>query len=113
MACDLFFTIHGELKCPGTAFRKEIRRRFVNLDLKKAEILGSTKYLITFKRLTLNSPEHCSLNNLRKLIIYNVLGSCKIETIGKLWAMLQPLDVETTFAVYYKVMKIIEIASNL
>lgn len=27
--------------------------------------------------------------------------------------MVQPLDVETTFAVYYKVMKIIEIASNL
>lgn len=27
--------------------------------------------------------------------------------------MVQPLDVETTFTVYYKVMKIIEIASNL
>lgn len=36
MAYELFFTLHAELKCPGTAFRKELRRRFVNLDLKKA-----------------------------------------------------------------------------
>ena len=84
----MFFTIHAELKCPGTAFRKEIKRRFVNIDLKKSEILGSTKYLITFKTVSLNNPEYCSVNNLRKLVIYNVLGSCKIETMSKLWSMI-------------------------
>lgn len=36
LAYELFLIIHSELKCPGTAFRKEIKRRFVNIDLKKA-----------------------------------------------------------------------------
>jgi hypothetical protein len=85
----------------------------VNIDLKKAEIMGSTKYLITFKKISFNNPEYCSLNNLRKLVIYNVLGSCKIETINKLWSMIEPLDVDTTYTIYYKIMKIIEISSNL
>lgn len=35
LASELFFIIHGELKCPGTAFRKEIKKRFVNIDIKK------------------------------------------------------------------------------
>ena len=93
MAYEMFFTIHAELKCPGAASRKEIKRRFVNIDLKKSEILGSTKYLITLKAVSLNNPQYCSVNNLRKLIIYNVLGSCKIDTMAKLWSMIQPLDV--------------------
>jgi hypothetical protein len=36
LASELFFLIHGELKCPGTAFRKELKRRFVNIDIKKS-----------------------------------------------------------------------------
>jgi hypothetical protein len=36
VAYGMFFMIHAELKCPGTAFRKELKRRFVNIDLKKS-----------------------------------------------------------------------------
>ena len=37
MADSLFNLIHGELKFPGTALRREIKRKFLNLDSKKAE----------------------------------------------------------------------------
>lgn len=113
IAHEMFFTIHSELKCPGTAFRKEIKRRFVNVDIKKCDRLGAEKYLLTYKKVAYNTPEYCSLNNLRKLVIYNILGCCKIDAINKLWALIEPLDSDTTFNIYYKLMKIIEIASNL
>jgi hypothetical protein len=70
--------MHNDLKSPGYSFRKELKRRFVNVDLKKAEKLGSKKYYLTSRKISYEHPEFCSINNLRKLIIYNILGSFKI-----------------------------------
>ena len=83
------------------------------MDIKKCDRLGAEKYLLTYKKVVYNTPEYCSLNNLRKLVIYNILGCCKIDAFNKLWALVEPLDSDTTFNIYYKMMKIIEIASNL
>jgi hypothetical protein len=33
--------------------------------------------------------------------------------MNKLWSMIEPLDLDTTYNIFYKIMKIIEIASNL
>jgi len=60
-----------------------------------------------------SSPSYCSLNNLRKLIIYNILGCVKMETINRLRTILEPLDLDTTYNLFFKIMKIVEIASNL
>lgn len=46
-------------------------------------------------------------------MINNILGCNKIETLNKLWGMIESLDVDTTFNVFYKLMRILEIASNL
>jgi len=35
LATQLFETLHNELKCPGSAFRKQIKRAFVNVDAKR------------------------------------------------------------------------------
>jgi hypothetical protein len=113
LACETFFLIQNELKCPGNGFRKELKRRFVNLDIKKAEQVGSEKYLLSYRRVNFTSPSYCSLNNLRKLIIYSILGCVKMETINRLRTILEPLDLDTTYNLYFKIMKIVEIASNL
>lgn len=46
-------------------------------------------------------------------MINNILGCNKIEALNKLWGMIESLDVDTTFNVFYKLMRILEIASNL
>ena len=56
MAAEVFELIHCELKSPGYTFRKEIKRRFVNIDLKKAESLGSKKYYLTYRKVAFNNP---------------------------------------------------------
>jgi len=109
----MFALLHQELKCSGSAFRKELKRRFVDLDLKNAEEISSRKFYLTYRKINFSTPVNCCLNNLRKLIIYNILGCCKIENINKLWALVEPLDKDTTYNLYYKIMKIIDIATNL
>ena len=101
------------MKCFGNAFRREIRKNFVNIDSKRSDGIGSKKYLLTNRKISISTPEHCSLTNLRKLMILNVLGSCSIINMKKYWSIVQILDGETTFDLYYKLMRIIEIANNL
>lgn len=81
----LFETIHSELKFPGTTFRKEIKRRFVSIDYKRAEELGSKKYFISYRNAPFANPPFCTITNLRKLMIYNVLGCCKVDNIKQFW----------------------------
>jgi hypothetical protein len=83
----MFALIHQELKCAGSAFRKELKRRFVDLDLKNSEEISSRKFYLTYRKINFANPVNCSLSNLRKLIIYNILGCCKVENISKLWAL--------------------------
>jgi hypothetical protein len=52
----VFEKVHAELKCPGNSFRKEIKRRFVNIDFKKAENCGSKKYFLTYRKSNFSNP---------------------------------------------------------
>ena len=69
---------------------------------------------MTNRKVNISSPEYCSVTNLRKLIIYNVLGSCRIgEHLKKYWTIVQSLDSETTFDLYFKLLRILDISVNL
>ena len=58
------------------------------MDCKKSEDLGAQKYLLTFKKVNFTTPEYCSINNLRKLMILNILGCCRMDGLSRIWAMI-------------------------
>lgn len=79
MAEQTFHILHWELKSPGTAFRKQLRYDFPSLDIKDAKNLNKEFFLVTKKDDLFSTSGHCSLTNLRKLIIHNAVRSCGIS----------------------------------
>jgi hypothetical protein len=46
-------------------------------------------------------------------MIYNVFGCCKVEERRAFWEIVKPLDAETTYDLFFKIMRILEIAFSL
>lgn len=84
-AAELFEIVHGELKCKGTAFRRKIRADFPSIDMKISENISKKVVILSNQAAVYNSPASCSLMNLRKLMIYNILGCCDNESAIRQW----------------------------
>ena len=71
--------------------------------------------MLSFRRVGagVGGGEYCSINTLRKLIIYHVFGCCAFEELDRVWGIVEPLDIDTCYTLYYKVMKIVDIAGTL
>ena len=75
-AAELFDIIHAELKVKGSAFRKRIKMDFPTIDVKNTDNLSKKIVLLSNLPELFNVPASCSIMNLRKLFIYNILACC-------------------------------------
>ena len=75
--------------------------------------MGGKKYFLSYRRASVATPEFCSLNTLRKMVIYSILGCSGVEEVDRFWTIVQPLDLETTYTLYYKIVRIVDIATGL
>lgn len=77
-----------ELKCKGTAFRRKIKSDFPSVDIKAADALSKKVVLLSNLPAIFNSPVSCSIINLRKLMIYNILACTDPDSTSKIYKSL-------------------------
>jgi len=112
-AADIFDVVHAELKCKGTTFRKKLKADFSGIDIKNADMLSKKIVILSNLPALFNAPATCSIMNLRKLIIYNILACCDPDNAGKIWKSLEFIDSETTYNMYYKLSRLIELTMSI
>lgn len=91
-AGDLFDIVHGEIKCKGTAFRKRIKADFPSIDAKNADALSKRVVILSNLPALFNVSVSCSIMNLRKLFIYNILACCDPDNQTKNWKNIELID---------------------
>jgi hypothetical protein len=101
------------LKCKGTAFRKRIRADFPSIDIKISDNLSKKVVILSNQLPIYNSPVSCSLMNLRKLMIYSILGCCNNESAVKHWKNMELTDSETIYGIYYKMSRLIDLTMTM
>ena len=113
MAYECFHIFHRELKCPGMAFRKQLRWDFPSLDIQSCSTLEHEFYFVTNSVDVFSRPDHCSLMNLRKMIIIQIIKSKGFEDEEPFLQIIYRLNKIRTFFIYYKMLKIHDILLNL
>ena len=115
MAEQLFELLHKQLRVPGHAFRKKLRRDFPALDMKDSSFLNNEYYLVSENQDSFSCPEDRSLLNLRKLIIWHIMkiSNLEEEKISEYIDMLRTMANDMTFQLYFKSMKIVDISGQL
>ena len=110
----MFEVIHNELKCKGTSFRKKLRHDYPSIDLNNDDNLAKKVVILNNGPSIYNSSESMVITNFRKLFILNILSCCdNKENASKNWKIIESLDSENTFKIYYKLSKIIDLTMSL
>lgn len=86
---------------------------FPTIDVKNAETLSKKVVLLSNLPQLFNVPAGCSIMNLRKLFIYNTLACCDPENLTKNWKILEFIDAEATYNLYFKVCRLVELTMSI